>query len=571
MFTSLPASSDELMRMSWRDYEPYYRHLLGQDLDASNLSGWLADWTRLRRAWYEVQQRLYVASTVDTSSAEVDALFNRFLDDVYPQVQASDQQVKEKLLASGIEPQWYRVPLRNLRAEAALFSQENVPLLSEELRLAHEYESIVGAQTAVWQGSEVPLPQLALVYLDADRSARERAWRLASARWLEDRQAIGDLWGRSLQLRTRMAANAGLPDYRSYRWQKQLRFDYTPEDCRTFHRAIEKVVVPAALQVYEKRRQRLGVDPLRPWDLEVDPFGRPPLRPFDSMAELEAKTSAIFHAVDPQLGAYFEIMRREHLLDLDNRKSKAPGGYCTDFPIAERPFIFANSIGVHDDVQTLLHEGGHAFHVFESAHLPYCWHAQIPWEFMEVASMSMELLGSPYLTVDHGGFYTPPQAARARIEHLERSLLFWPYMAVVDAFQHWVYENPAASSQPESCDVTWADLLQRFIPGVDWSGLEQEMRTGWQRKAHIHTDPFYYVEYGLAQLGATQVWANALSDQAGAVAAYRRALALGDTAPLPDLFAAAGARFAFDAGTLGEAVALILNTVEKLEKVSAQE
>jgi oligoendopeptidase F len=364
MFTSQPASSDALIRMSWLDYEPQYQHLLRQELDASNLAGWLADWTRLRRTWYEVQQRLYVASTVDTSSADTEALYNHFLDHVYPQVQAADQRVKEKLLASRLEPQWYQVALRNLRAEAALFSQENVPLLSEELKLTHEYESIVGAQTVAWQGSEVTLTQLALVYLDDDRSAREGAWRLASARWLDDRQVIGELWGRSLQLRTRMAVNAGFPDYRAYRWQKQLRFDYTPQDCYTFHRAIEAVVVPAASAVYEKRRQRLGVDALRPWDLEVDPFGRPPLHPYDTIAELEAKTSAIFHAVDPQLGEYFEIMRREHLLDLDNRKSKAPGGYCTDFAIAGRPFIFANSIGVHDDVQTLLHEGGHAFHVF---------------------------------------------------------------------------------------------------------------------------------------------------------------------------------------------------------------
>jgi oligoendopeptidase F len=571
MSASLSASSDELMRMSWQDYEPYYRHLLAQKLDVSNIAGWLAEWTRLRRTWYELQQRLYVASTVDTTSVEVEALYNRFLDQIYPQAQAADQKIKEKLLASGLEPQWYRVPLRNLRAEAAVFSPDNIPLLSEELKLTHEHESIIGAQTVVWQGSEVTLSQLSLVYLDVDRSTREHAWRLASDRWLEDRPRINDLWGRFLQLRIRMAANAGLPDFRTYRWQKLLRFDYTPQDCRTFHNAIEAVVVPAALQVYDKRRQRLKLESLRPWDLEVDPFGHPPLRPFSSVAELEAKTSAIFHAVDPQLGEYFEIMRREHLLDLDNRKGKAPGAYCTDFPIAERPFIVAASVGVHDDVQTLLHEGGHAFHVFESAGLPYCWHTQIPWEFMEVASMGMELLASPYLTVDHGGFYTPQQAARARVEHLERSLLFWPYMAVVDAFQHWVYENAAAASQPENCDAAWADLWQRFMPGVDWGGLDQEMRTGWQRKIHIHTDPFYYVDYGLALLGATQVWRNALKDQAGAVAAYRQALALGDTVTLPELFSAAGARFAFDADVLGEAVALILHTVDELEEVSAQE
>jgi len=283
--------------------------------------------------------------------------------------------------------------------------------------------------------------------------------------------------------------------------------------------------------------------------------------------ELEEKTAAIFHRVDPQLGEYFEIMRRENLLDLDNRKNKAPGGYCTDFPVARRPFIFVNAVGLHDDVQTLLHEGGHAFHSFECYRIPYFQQLIPPVEFAEVASMGMELLASPYLTHQDGGFYSAEEAARARIEHLESSIRFWPYMAVVDAFQHWVYENPQDAANPASCDDHWEALWERFMPGVDWSGLEQERMTGWHRKLHIHQAPLYYVEYGLALLGAAQVWRRALSDQAGAVSAYRQALALGNTVTLPELFATAGAKFAFDEETLGEAVALMERTIDTLERL----
>jgi oligoendopeptidase F len=565
MSAALPQTSLEFMRLSWSEIEPFYRALADRSLSAANVESWLADWSALTRLWYETYQRLYVGVTVDTNDPQAERSYDHFLAEIYPAVQAGEQTLKEKLLDSGLEPAKFEVPLRILRAEADLFRQENLPLLAEELKQGTEYDRIIGDQTIEWDGQEVTLPQLQTVYQEADRSRRETAWRKAAQRHLADREAINDLWEREMRVRKALADNAGRSDYRLYRWQKLLRFDYTPQDCDQFHRAIEEVVVPAARKLYEKRRKRLGVERLRPWDLDVDSLGRPPLRPFETIAELEEKTAAIFHRVDPQLGAYFEIMRREGLLDLDNRKGKAPGGYCTDFLVARRPFIFANSVGVHDDVQTLLHEGGHAFHVFESNDLPYYQQQQVPIEFAEVASMGMELLASPYLTADQGGFYTAAEAAQARAEMLERSLLFWPYMAVVDAFQHWAYTHHALASHPEACDAHWASLWERFMPGVDWSGLEVEKATGWQRKGHIHSDPFYYIEYGLALLGAVQVWHNALSDQAGAVAAYRGALALGYTVPLPQLYAAAGAQFSFAAGTLRQAVDLMLDTIEALE------
>ncbi len=257
-------------------------------------------------------------------------------------------------------------------------------------------------------------------------------------------------------------------------------------------------------------------------------------------------------------------MEREGLLDLGNRKGKAPGAYCSEFSVRQRPFIFANSVGVRDDVRTVLHESGHAFHVFEMNHLPYIQHQQIPMEFAEVASMTMELLAAPYLSKEFGGFYTNPEAARDRVEHLERIILFWPYMATVDAFQQWAHTRPEGAD-PDACDAKWLELQRRFMPGMDWNGLEAEMMTGWQRKQHIHRSPFYYVEYGLAQLGAVQVWRNALHDQAASLARYRQALARGGTQSLPALFATAGARFAFDAGTLREAVELIESVIAQLE------
>jgi oligoendopeptidase F len=570
---SVTQSSTSNQIHSWSQVAPHFQDLAARSLDKSNVAGWLADWSRLSALLDETYNRLYVAVTCDTGDREAERRYQAFLDEVFPRAQAASQVLKEKLLSSGLEPEGFAIPLRNLRAEAALFREANLPLLSEEIKMASEYDKIAGAQTVEWQGQELTLPQLQPVYQDPDRARREAAWRLAAQRQLQDRQPINELWARFMVLRGRLAANTGYrtaggqPDYRAYRWQQLLRFDYTPEDCLCFHRAIEAVVVPAAERLYEKRRQQLGVGSLRPWDLNVDPLGRPALRPFSSAGELVEKASAVFQQVDPQLGEYFEVMRRENLLDLESRKHKAPGGYCIDFPVMRKPFIFMNAAGLHEDVQTILHEGGHAFHVFETVPLPYHHQLQVGLEMAEVASMSMELLSAPYLAGGQGRFYSEPEAARARIEHLEQTILFWPYMAVVDAFQHWAYENPDDAMRPEACDAQWAGLWERFMPGVDWSGLEEEMKTGWQRKLHIHQVPFYYVEYGLAALGAMQVWRNARQDQPGAVAAYRRALALGGTQPLPKLFQAAGAKFAFDEATLSEAVGLAENTIETLEKI----
>lgn len=564
MFENLPKTSQEALDWEWSQFQPYYDDLQQRSLSSESIMSWLADWSDLASLLEEIYARLYVATTVDTTDTNAEARFNRYLDHIYQPSATAEQLLKEKLLESGLEPAGFEIPLRNMRAEADLFREENLPLETQVQKLSNEYDRIIGAQSVEWEGEELTLTQLRPVFQDTDRAKREAAWHLSSERQLADRDALNTLWQQLMALRLKIAKNAGFDNFRDYQWLNFKRFDYTPQDCETFHAAIEESIVPLARRLYDLRRQQLGIDSLRPWDQEVDSQGRPPLRPFANSEELVSKTEAIFRQVDPQLGEYFAIMRQEGLLDLDNRKGKAPGGYQMDFTRARRPFIFMNAVGLHDDVQTLLHEGGHAFHCFESSQLPYVQQREFSAEISEVASMSMELLAAPYLAASKGGYYSDADATRARIEHLESIIQFWPYMAVVDAFQHWVYTHHEAATDPANCDTTWGVLWDRFMQGIDYSGLEDARMTGWQRKLHIFQIPFYYVDYGLAQLGAVQVWSNALQDQTTAVRRYRSGLALGGTQPLPELFAATGAKFAFDSETVRAAAQLLQRTLDEL-------
>lgn len=569
LFDTLPKTAAEARDWTWEQYAPFGEDLLARDLGGENLDAFMRDWAALSNVISEVQSRASVATTLDTTDKEAEERYLNFYKNIYPHVAKLNDKLNRMLLDSGLTPQDYTVPLRYVRTEVELFREENIPLIAELQELGVEFDKIIGAQTVMWDGEEKTLAQMRPVFLNGTREEREKAFHLVKERRLQDRQALNDLWVKMFRIRQQMAKNAGVSNFLEYTWKNYGRLDYTPADVQQFHKAIEQVVVPAVERLNKKKAQQLGLDVLKQWDTEAKDPNAPELKPFTKGEELADVSARIFQKVDPELGGYFQTMRDEELLNLDNYKGKAPGGYCTGYAMVKRPFIFMNSVGLHDDVQTMLHEAGHAFHVFESAHWPYGGQNGAPIEFCEVASMSMELIAAPYLTKEQGGFYSEADAARARIEHLEGMLVFWPYMAVVDAFQQWAYTSGDAALDPANCDAKWAELWHRFKKGVDYSGLEDWVATGWHRKLHIFSYPLYYIEYGIAQLGAAQVWANSLTDQAGALNAYRKGLSLGNTATLPQLFEAANAKLSFDAGTLGRMVDLIEKTIHELEATVA--
>ena len=566
MVHALPKDSSQMMDWTWDKYVPFFDHLENSNLNSDNISEWMKYWSDLSELIGEVGTSVYVSTTIDTTDKEAKERYHRFLEDISENVSSRNQRLKIKFIESKLSPDNFEIPLRGMKSEVDLFSTDNLPLLTSDAKLSKEYDAVIGSQTVHWENEEVTLTQLSPVMLDVDRNKREKAWKLASSRRLKDRDSINKIWEKILKLRMSIAKNSGYNDYRAWRWEYLKRFDYTPEDCVAFHESIERVIVPLADKLLEKRKEALGLDKLKPWDLGVDIYGRAALVPFENAEELEDKCHNIFNSVDPELGNHFAIMRNKGLLDLGNRKGKAPGGYCTEYPFQRLPFIFMNAVGTHSDVQTMIHEGGHAFHVFESANLPYASQRDVGMEFAEVASMAMELLASPFLTEKDGGFYSDEDSSRARIEHLEKIIMFWPYMAVVDAFQHWAYTNPERALIPSNCDEEWSNLWSRFQMSehIDYTGCEDIIATGWHNKLHIYHVPFYYVEYGMAQLGAIQIWGNSLKDEKKAIMDYRAALSLGGNATLPELYEASGAKFSFDDKTLEYAASLIESKIKEL-------
>jgi oligoendopeptidase F len=567
MFKTIPSTYDEIKDWRWSDYKPYSDQLLTHDLTEDTVDLWLTGYTQLNLLIDETEQRTYVATTQDTNDEDANQRFTIYNDEILPEVMKVRNQLDKKLVESGFVPAGMEIPIRDMKGDLELFREANLPLISKEKNLFTEYDRVIGAQTVEWDGEEVTLNQLTPVFTELDRTRREQAWRLSFERRLEDHDTLNNIWTRFLDIRKAIAKNADMSDYRAYKWKEMRRFDYTPDDALAFFDAIEETVVPVVERLHEKRRIQLGLDSLRPWDISVDTQGRDPLRPFDDVQILKDKSVDIFNTIDPKLGDYVRIMSDEGFLDLDNRKGKGPGGYMTYFPLSKRPFIFMNSVGLHDDVQTMLHESGHAFHGFYGAELTHFQQYESPIEFAEVASMAMELLASPYLSEENGGFYTPADAARARIEHLSELPYLWAYIAVVASFQHWVYTHIEDAYDPEKCDEQWEILWNRFMKGIDYTSLEKYKRFRWRNQLHIYLDPFYYIEYGLAQLGAVQVWANSLDNHEQALADYRAALKLGNTATLPELFKTAGAKLSFDAETLGNAVTLIEKTISELEAI----
>lgn len=554
-WTPLPETAAGFADATWADVAVRYQELADAAVDASTLEPWLARWSRLDELVTEAASLAMIAYTCDTADPTKEAAHLRFSTEILPQLEEAEVGLAKKLVTIGTDRPDFVTTLRRFRTAIEIFREANVPLVAEAEGLAAKYQQITGTMMAPWEGVEVPLPRLSPFLKSADRSVREAAWRAATAPYVAARDELASLFDRMVALRTTMAANAGFADYRDYIFAAKCRFDYTPADCERLHEAIAETVGPALLRALAARRERLGLDAIRPWDLAVDPWRAAPPVPYQTIAELQEGAARIFTAVDPVLGGQFRTMMTEGLLDLESRTGKAPGGYCDTLHARGRPFVFMNAAGIPEDVTTLLHEAGHCFHAFASHALPFIWQRHPGAESAELASMSMELLAAPHLGRPTG-YYDAPDAISTRLEHLEDILISLAHIASVDAFQSWIYTSPDGADAAAR-DQAWLRLRERFDPGTDWTGLEAERVSRWYRQLHIFLYPFYYIEYGLAQIGALQVWRNARRHPVEAVAAYRRFLALGATKPLPELYRAAGVELTFDKAVLAELVAMV--------------
>lgn len=551
----LPESSDAFAAASWSEIAGHYRALADVPLDAASVDAWLAHWSRLDELVTEAASLAMIAYTCDTANADKHASHLRFSTEVMPQLEEVEVALARRFVEIGSKDPDLATTLRRFRAGIEIFREESVPLVAEAEGLAAKYQRITGGMTARWRGEDIPLPRLSPFLKSRDRAEREAAWRASTAPYVDARDALAAVFDRMVELRQGMAVNAGFADYREYTFAAKCRFDYTPADCERLHDAIEEAVGPAIVRALETRRQRLDVATVRPWDLSVDTWRETAPVPYESVDALQDTAARIFTTIDPELGAEFRTMIRGELLDLQSRPGKAPGGYCDTLHARGVPFVFMNAAGVPEDVTTLLHEAGHCFHAFAAHPRPLIWQRHPGAESAELASMSMELLASPHLARPTG-YYSEHDALSVRLEHLEDILMSLAHIASVDAFQSWIYTH-VEGRDAVARDRAWLALRERFEPGVDWKGLEAERIARWYRQLHIFLYPFYYIEYGIAQIGALQVWRNARHDSKSAVASYRRFMALGATRSLPELYAAAGVTLSFDVTMLRDLVAMV--------------
>lgn len=551
----------------WREIAPLFDYLelrAPQCQTVSELEQWILDNGELSAVLDEEASKRYIAMTCHTDNPDAEKAYLHFVEEIDPKLKPRQFKLSELYLSHPLREQLpqerYAVFDRSTRVQVELFRPENVPLETEEAKVSQQYQKLSGSLTVQFRGEEKTLVQMSRYLEEPDRALRQEAWELVTTRRLREADKFEEQFEQLLKLREQIAANAGFSNYRDYAFRARGRFDYTPEDCLKFHEAIEQGVMPVLRQLQTERRRQLQLPALRPWDLAVDPRNLPPLRPFEEVTALVAKTQAIFDRLDPELARGFQTLQNLRLLDLANRKGKAPGGYQSTLSESRLPFIFMNAVGVQRDVETILHEAGHAFHALATRPEDLYAYRSAPIEFCEVASMSMELLGNEHLDT----FYDAADAKRARRDHLEGVIEVFPWIATVDAFQHWIYTHPGHRRAERT--AAWLELMDRFGGEVDWSGYEASRANLWHRQLHIFIHPFYYIEYGIAQLGALQVWANSKRDKAQALRQYQSGLALGGARPLPELFVTAGCQFDFSRGTVQPLVQLVETELAQLRE-----
>ncbi|MFN5252702.1 MAG: M3 family oligoendopeptidase [Chitinophagaceae bacterium] len=530
----------------WASLEPYFKELSDRPIeDALGLEKWLKDLSELEAFVSEDACWRQIKMTCDTTDKSLEEAFNFFCMEIQPKMQPYADALNKKLMAcpftQSLDKDTYFTYLRAVQKSIDLFRTENIAIQAELSVMQQQYGAIAGKMTITHEGQEYTLQQATQFLESEDRSIRESVYRKIKERRLEDKTAMHDLFSSLIQKRHQVAMNAGFENYRDYKFVELGRFDYTKEDCYQFHEAVKLHVLPLIDKIYARKKQKLGLEVLKPWDTEAEPAGTKPLRPFTDGKDLYEKSVACFEQLHPFFADCLKKMNALKHFDLESRKGKAPGGY--NCPLAESgaPFIFMNAAGQMSDVTTMVHEGGHAIHSFLSHHLSLSAFKEYPMEIAEVASMSMELF-----SMDHWQSFFDNEADlnRAKEHQLERTITIFPWIAIIDKFQHWVYEHPANTIEERT--QTWTSILNEFSTGsIDYTGLDEFRAIGWQRQLHLFEVPFYYIEYGIAQLGAIGMWMQYQQNPSAALENYMNTLALGGTKTLPELYQTAGIEFNF--------------------------
>lgn len=554
------------LEINWENLEPLLLELKGRKISSvEELERWLKDKSELEAALEEDFAWRYIRMTCDTANEELLKSFQYFATEIEPKIAPIANDLNKKLIdnpfTKELDKDKYFVFLRGVKKALQLFREENIPLLTEIQVKQQTYQSITGAMTVNIEGQEHTLEQASIFLKDPQRSVRQRAWEAITARRLQDKDKLDELFNELLKLRHQVALNAGFENFRDYMFQALGRFDYTPHHCYKFHAAIEREIVPILHKQAEKRQVALGLHELKPWDMDVDISGKPALKPFNNGQELIDKSIDCFKALNPYIGQRLEIMKENGLFDVESRKGKAPGGY--NYPLSETgaPFIFMNSANTFRDLTTMVHEGGHAVHTFISSELELNDFKHLPSEVAELASMSMELISMDKWDVF---FDNEEDLKRAKRDQLRDVLKTLPWVAVVDQFQHWIYTNPDHTTEQRR--TAWKEIFEPFGNNfTDWTGYEEALENLWQKQLHIFEVPFYYIEYGIAQLGAIAVWKNYKTNPELALENYLAALKLGYTKTIKEIYKTAGIEFNFSSEYVHKLAKFIKAELEQIE------
>jgi oligoendopeptidase F len=548
----------------WQNLEPFFKDLLERNIDTkADLEKWLLDQSELEALVNEDACWRQIKMTCDTENKTLEEAFTFFCMEIQPKIQPYADALNKKLvnhpLTKELDEEKYFTYLRSMRKSIELFREENIPIQAELSVMQQQYGVISGKMTVTVNDKEYTLQQAAKFLESPDRVLREEVYRKINDRRLVDKEALNELYDSLVEKRNLEAMNAGFSNYRDYRFKELGRFDYTKEDCYKFHEAVKQYVLPLVNIIYQQKKEKLGLDTIRPWDIEAEPEGIKPLQPFKTSEELIQKSIDCFTKLRPFFGECLKKMQQLDHLDLESRKGKAPGGY--NCPLAESgaPFIFMNAAGQMHDVTTMLHEGGHAIHSFLAHPLELNGFKEYPMEIAEVASMAMELMSMD----EWETFFTDTADLKRAKEHqLERVITIFPWIAIIDKFQHWIYEHPVHTHEERT--ATWNEILNEFQDDViDYSGLETYRSYGWQRQLHLFEVPFYYIEYGIAQLGAIGMWMQYKNNKQLAMDNYCKALALGGTKTLPQLFETAGLKFDFSPDKINVLMEFVKSEMER--------